>query len=104
MIVILNHVKMLRAARHAIAWMPVSSSLGIDSIRVSLTLTLRLRGAGYRGYSSLPHYVNPNFRRHWFRHILVAFSPGGMLPLPFQLWLGVSKDLLVSYSLSYGNG
>lgn len=72
---------MLRAARHAIAWMPVSSSLGIDSIRVSL----RLRGAGYRRYSSLPHHVNPNFHRHWFRHILVAFSPGGMLPLPFPV-------------------
>jgi len=34
----------------------------------------------------------------------VAFSPGGMLPLPFQLWLGFPEGILVSYSLSYGNG
>ena len=82
----------IRPARHAIAWMPVCNSLGISSLR----LTLRLKGAGYRRYSSMPEHINPNFNRHWFRHVLVAYSPGGITPFPFLVWLGVSKDLLVT--------
>lgn len=41
---------MLRAARHAVAWMSVCRSVGVSDIRVSM----RLRGAGYRRYSSRP--------------------------------------------------
>jgi len=93
-------VKMIRSARHAIAWMPVCKSLGISSLR----LTLRLRGAGYRRYSSMPEHINPNFNRHWFRHVLVAYSPGGITPLPFLLtelltflvWLGFPEGILVT--------
>ena len=33
--------------------------------------------------------------RHWYRHILVAFSPGGILPLPFPVWLGFPDWILI---------
>lgn len=35
-------MKMLRAARHAVAWIPVFKSVGVSFLQVSL----RLRGAG----------------------------------------------------------
>ena len=43
-------IKILRAARHAVAWMPVCRcrSVGVSDIRVSM----RLIGAGYILYSS----------------------------------------------------
>lgn len=77
-------VKMLRAARHAVAWMPVCKSVGVSSLQVSL----RLRGAGYRRYSSRPENFSPYYSRHWFSHVLVAFSPSGIRPMPFEFWLG----------------
>lgn len=85
-------VKMLRSARHAVAWMPVCQSVGVTSLRTSL----RLRGAGFRRYSSRPEHVNPNYNRHWFRHILITFSPGGITPLPFNLWLSFPEGFLVT--------
>lgn len=67
-------VKMIRSARHSIAWMPVLKSVGCDSIQVSL----RLRGAGYRRYSAQVSNWNPHHSRHWFRHVIVSFAPGGI--------------------------
>lgn len=48
-------VKMLRSARQAVAWIPVCKSVGVPDLRT----TLRLRGAGYRRYSSRPEHINP---------------------------------------------
>lgn len=58
-------IKMQRTCCHSVAWMPVCRSVGVDSFRVSL----RLRGAGYRRYSSQPSALNINHSRHWFRHM-----------------------------------
>lgn len=85
-------VKMLRAARHSVAWMPVCKNVGVTSVQLSL----RLRGAGYRRYSAKPEHINPNYNRHWFRHILVALSPGGICPMPFQFWLGFPDGIVVT--------
>ena len=73
-------VKMIRSARFSVALMPVMKQIGCYSIRISM----RLRGAGYRGYSSKPTDINPK----GFRHIFVAYSPSGICPLPIQVWLG----------------
>lgn len=43
-----------------------------------------------------PEHVSPHYNRHWYRHILVAFSPGGILPLPFQVWLGFPDEILIT--------
>ena len=43
-------VKMIRSTRFSVAWMPVLRSVNCTSLRVSL----RLRGAGYRRYSTAP--------------------------------------------------
>lgn len=88
---------MLRSARQLAqpskgAWIPVCKSVGVPDLRT----TLRLRGAGYRRYSSRPEHINPNYNRHWFRHVLVAYSPGGITPLPFRLWLGFPSGFLVT--------
>lgn len=85
-------VKMLRSARQAVAWIQVCKSVGVPDLRT----TLRLRGAGYRRYSSRPEHINPNYNRHWFRHVLVAYSPGDITPLPFRLWLGFPSGFLVT--------
>lgn len=77
-------IKMLRAARHAVAWMSVCRSVGVSDIRVSM----RLRGAGYRRYSSRPEHLSPNYNPHRFRHILLAFSPGKTLAL--RIVVGIS--------------
>ncbi|KAJ8621993.1 hypothetical protein MRB53_030522 [Persea americana] len=53
-------VKMLQSARHAVAWMPVCQSVGVTSLRTSL----RLRGVGFKRYSSRPEHVNPNYNKH----------------------------------------
>lgn len=84
---------MIRAATHALAWMPVLKSLGIPQ---SLQTSLRLRGAGYRRYCASASALNPKFHRHWYRHILVAYSPEGILPLPFEIWLGFPEGFLVT--------
>lgn len=72
--------------------MPVMKQIGCDNIQTSL----RLRGAGYRRYSCKPCHINPNNNRHWFRHILVALSPGGIRPMPLSVWLGFPEGFLVS--------
>lgn len=76
-------IKMIRSARHSVAWLPVCSMYGVRDLR----LTLRLRGAGYRRYSMSASHKNPSYNRHWFRHILVALSPpfsnNGVITLPF---------------------
>lgn len=64
--------------------MPVLKDMGI----LTLSISLRLRGAGYRRYSSKPEHFHPLYNKHWFRHVIVAFSPGGRKPLPFWVWLG----------------
>lgn len=71
--------------------MPLCRTLGLNSLRVSM----RLRGSGYRRYSSRPEHINPYKNRHGFRQILVAYSPGGIWPLPFDLWLGFPEGFLV---------
>ncbi|RWR97758.1 hypothetical protein CKAN_02721200 [Cinnamomum micranthum f. kanehirae] len=87
-------MKMLRSVTYPVAWMPVCKSVGVSSLRTSL----RLRGAGYRRYSSQPHHFNPHYNRHWFRHVLVCFSPHGIVPLPFKVWLGYPEGFLPSPS------
>lgn len=47
-------------------------------------------------YSAKPEHVSPHYNRHWYRHILVAFSPGGILPLPFQVWLWFPDEILIT--------
>lgn len=80
------------ASRVSVAWMPVLRSVGCCSLQVSL----RLRGAGYRRYSCAPKVKIPQTNRHWFRHVLVAFSPGGIIPLPFPILLGFQEGKLAS--------
>lgn len=79
---------MIRSAR---AWMPVFRNLGLTSLQLSM----RVREAGFRRYSAKPEHVSPHYNRHWYRHILVAFSPGGRIPLPFQVWLGFPDGILI---------
>jgi len=38
----------------------------------------------------------PQYNRHWYRHVLVAFSPGGIIPLLFPIWLGFPDGLVVN--------
>lgn len=47
-------------------------------------------------YSAKPEHASPHYNRHWYRHILVAFSPGGILPLPFQVWLWFPDEILIT--------
>lgn len=54
----------------------------------------RLRGAGYKTYKKSPYSINQMYNRHWFRHIIVAFSPSGILPLPLPFWLGFPEGIL----------
>lgn len=76
---------MIRAARFSVATMAVLNHIGCPNLAVSM----RLRGAGYHKYSVKPaELAMNNFNRHWFRHFFVAYSPGGILPLPFEIWLG----------------
>lgn len=72
--------------------MPVFRNLGLTSLQLSM----RVREAGFRRYSAKPEHVSPHYNRHWYRHILVAFSPGGILPLPFQVWLGFPDGILIT--------
>ena len=76
-------VRMIRSARHSVAWAAVFKHIGTNSYRVSL----RMRGAGYHVFSRMPLDIQPGVSRHWLRHTLVMFSPRGVLPLPFPLWL-----------------
>ncbi|KAL0295309.1 UNVERIFIED_CONTAM: hypothetical protein Scaly_3106500 [Sesamum calycinum] len=41
-------------------------------------------------------HVSPHYNRHWYYHILVAFSPGSILPLPFQVWLRFPDGRLIT--------
>lgn len=85
-------VKMIRSARHSIAWMPVLKQFSCTSLQISL----RIRGADFRRYSMKPEHVNPKYNRHGYRHIIVAFSPGRIIPLPFQVWLGFPEGILIT--------
>jgi hypothetical protein len=76
---------MLKTITHGVCWTQVCKTAGIDNVRVSL----RLRGAGYRRYSSKPENVSPKYSRHWFRHILVAYSQGGISPLPLPILFSI---------------
>jgi hypothetical protein len=53
-----------------------------------LRTSFRLRGAGFRTYCAGPEKVNSNFSRHWKGHQLIAYSPSGIRPFPFMVWLG----------------
>lgn len=88
---------MIRSARKAIAWMPVFRNLGLTSLQLSM----RVREAGFRRYSAKPEHVSPHYNRHRYRHILVAFSPGGILPLPFPVWLGFPDGILIIFENIY---
>lgn len=72
--------------------MPVFRNLGLTSLQLSM----RVREAGFLRYSAKPEHVSPHYNRHWYRRILVAFSPGGILPLPFQVWLGFPDGILIT--------
>lgn len=72
--------------------MPVLKSIGCSSLQVSL----RLKEAGYSPYSSLAKDFHPQYNRHWYRHVLVAFSPGGIIPLLFPICLGFPDGLVVN--------
>lgn len=50
--------------------------------------------------SSLPEHIHPNYNRHGFCHIIVAYSPGGIIPMPTHFW----PREIPGISLSNGNG
>jgi len=75
--------RMIRSARHSVAWAAVFKHLGLKDFRASL----RVVGAGYRTFSRDALAFSPSVSRHWFRHALVMYAPGGPHPLPFSLWL-----------------
>lgn len=85
-------INMIRSLNHSCAWMPVLNMYNITCLRTSL----RLRGASYRRYNATPISLNKDFHRHWFRHILIAYSPGGIRPLPFRIWLGFPEGFIPS--------
>ena len=62
-------VRMIRSARHSVAWAAVFKHIGTNSYRVSL----RMRGAGYHVFSRMPLDIQPGVSRHWLRHTLVIF-------------------------------
>lgn len=64
--------------------------------RYSISFSASLGGAGYRRYSSSAKEEKPQYNRHRYRHVLVAFSPGGIIPLPFPIWLGFLDGLVVN--------
>nr|YP_009045808.1 orf134 [Batis maritima]AIC83411.1 orf134 [Batis maritima] len=78
---------MIRSAPFSVATMAVLNHIGCTSLQVSL----RLRGAGFRRYSAKAGHFNNNHNRHWYRHLIVAYSPGGKLPLPFYIWFGFTE-------------
>lgn len=53
-------------------------------LEVSLQVSYRLRGAGYRTYSSNVPPKGKN--RRWLRHWLLAHSPTGIRPFPLVMW------------------
>lgn len=54
--------------------------LGVD-----YQTSVRLRGGGYRVYSS--ENAPKDKSRRWLRHWLLAHSPSGIRPYPLDLWL-----------------
>lgn len=90
----LNFVTLLQA----LLWEngPLRYSVLTRSARVSM----RLIGAGYRRYSSRPEHFSPNYNRHRFRYILLAFSPGKTLALRFVVGISI-RDL--DHTFSYGH-
>lgn len=66
--------------------------IGCDSLQTSLRL--RGAGSGYRIYYAMPGHINPNYNRHWFCNIFFAYSPGGIRPLPFSIWLGFPEGII----------
>lgn len=92
---------MIRSTRFSVALMPVLKSMGCSSLQVSL----RFKEAGYRRYSSLAKEMNnlnitdTGIGTFW----LVAFSPGGIIPLPFPICLGFPDGLVLAcYLLARG--
>ena len=69
----------------------------------SLQTELRVRGAGYRRYCASASTFHSQFHRHWYRHILVAYSPEGILPRPFEIW-GWGSLRVPRYALSIRDG
>lgn len=78
--------------------MPVLKSIGCFP-------SFRFKEAGYRRYSSLAKEMNnlnitdTGIGTFW----LVAFSPGGIIPLPFPICLGFPDGLVLAcYLLARG--
>jgi hypothetical protein len=68
--------------------------------------TFRLKGGGYRVYSRIRLHNTQNiniFRslsRRWRRHWLTMYSPSGVIPLSFELWLAYpEKGYLTCYEI-----
>lgn len=55
---------------------------------VPLRVSMRLRGASYRRYSCTPRSLSPALNRHWYRHMVIYYSPRGIVRLPLPIWLG----------------
>lgn len=84
-------VKAIRSAGYTIRIFHVMRQYGLSS----LSLSMRLRGAGYRRYNIRPPFLNLR-HRHWCRHVISFYSPMGACPLPFLIWLGFPDNIPVN--------
>lgn len=72
------------------------SAFVFKDLKVSLQTSYRLRGGGYRVYTNAH---KPKSKR-WCRHWLLAHSPSGILPMPYELWLAFPEiGVLSPYQL-----
>lgn len=87
--------RMIRSARHSVAWAAVFKHLGLKDFRAE---GCRCGNPSPRkervdeliqdhSFSRDALAFSPSVSRHWFRHALVLYAPGGPHPLPFSLWL-----------------
>lgn len=78
-------IRMIRSAPFSVATMAVLNRIGCTSLQVYL----RLRGAGFRRYSAKAGHFNNNHNRHWYRHLIVAYSP---ILIPLLLIKGFPEE------------
>jgi hypothetical protein len=65
------------------------------ALGVSLQNSYRLRGGGYRVYSTLK--APKRSQRRWLRHWLLAHSPSGIRPVPLKIWFTLPEMGSVDY-------
>jgi len=78
-----------------------SAAFVFSTLGCSLVNSFRLKGGGYRVYSRIREdsrnvSIFQSLSRRWRRHWVSMFSPSGIHPLPFELWLAFPEKGILS--------